>query len=182
MVVQLAIRLKQQKTETIHHLGIDISKYAVDTCRSLGLNAQNSTFSDLKQAQQRYDLIFMQHVLEHFEDPFQTLLDCYHLLNDDGLVLIMVPNSKYNRAVKKKSKHRFYAMDGVGAEHYVYFNYTNIHEVLQATGFEVIQKNYPIFINKYFSVEFFLNRVFRRLLSVFNSDQELLVIARKIKK
>jgi len=174
--------LEAAKNRNIQHLGIDISDYAVETCKSLGLNAQNVTFDDLKSRKQRYDLIFMQHVLEHFNDPFQTLNDCFELLNDKGLVVILVPNSTYNRAVKKNSAHRFYSINGVGAEHYVYFNYTNIQKVLKATGFEVVQKNYPVFTKKYFSVEFFLNRIFRRLLTFFNSDQELLVIAQKVKK
>lgn len=174
--------LEAARNRNIEHLGIDISKYAVETCKSLGLNAQVASFDNLLQVGKKYDLIFMQHVLEHFQDPFETLNDCYNLLEDEGVILILVPNSKYLRAEKKRSAHRFYSMKGVGAEHYVYFNYTNLQKVLQATGFEVIQKNYPVFITKYFSLEFFLNRVFRRLLTVFNSDQEILVIARKVKK
>jgi len=174
--------LEAAKNRNIQHLGIDISNYAIETCKKLGLNAQNLSLDDLKQNDYKYDLIFMQHVLEHFEDPYLTLKDCYDLLEDNGLIQILVPNSKYNRAVKYNSKHRFYSMNGVGPEHYVYFNYSNLKQLLNEAGFEVVQENYPIFTKRFFSFEFFLNRIFRRLLSVFNSDQEILVIARKIKK
>lgn len=174
--------LEAARNRKIKHLGIDISKYAIESCRSLGLNAENSSFEDLIQRNEKFDLIFMQHVLEHFEDPFLRLNECNTLLNESGLVLILVPNSKYKRAVKRREKHRFYSESGVGAEHFAYFNYENLTSVLNVCGFEVLQKNYPLFILNYSNPEFFANRIFRRSLSLFNSDQEILVIARKIKK
>jgi 2-polyprenyl-3-methyl-5-hydroxy-6-metoxy-1,4-benzoquinol methylase len=174
--------LQAAKNRNIDHLGIDISSYAIESCRDLGLNAENSSFDDLKQRNRKYDLIFMQHVLEHFEDPFLRLSECNDLLNDNGLVLILVPNSKYIRASKHREKHRFYSKSGVGAEHFAYFNYDNLTSVLRVCGFEVIQKNYPVFIKRFSTLEFFANRIFRRSLSFFNSDQEILVIARKTKK
>lgn len=174
--------LEAAKNRQIDHLGIDISSYAIDACRDLGLNARNASFDDLKSEQKKFELIFMQHVLEHFEDPFECLKDCNELLSDNGLVLILVPNSSYKRAVKLKEKHRFYSMEGVGAEHYGYFNYNTLKTVLNVSGFEVVQENYPLFMNRFFSVGFFLNRVFRKSLSIFRADQEILVIARKVKK
>jgi len=165
--------LEAAKNRNINHLGIDISNYAVEFCNKLGLNASVSTFDQLKEVGNKYDLIFMQHVLEHFENPFSTLLDCHNLLNDVGLLLILVPNSKYKRAVKYNSKHRFYSLNGVGSEHFSYFNYSNLRKVLQASGFKVVQENYPVFMARHNSFEFFVNRIFRRSLSFFNSDQEI---------
>ena len=172
--------LEAARNREIKHLGIDVSNYAVEYCNDIGLNASTLTFSDLKKKRKKYDLIFMQHVLEHFENPFKALNDCNELLNKNGLVLILVPNSGYKRAVKKRSNHRFYSIKGVGAEHYVYFNYQNMKLSLEATGFEVVQENYPLFTNNYDSLEFFLNRIFRRILSLFKHDQELFVIAQKV--
>lgn len=171
--------LEAAKNRDIKHLGVDISNYAVEYCNNRGLNASTLTFPELKKKKARYDLIFMQHVLEHFENPFKVLDDCNELLNENGLLLILVPNADYRRAVKKRANHRFYSIGGVGAEHYVYFNYQNLKNSLKATGFEVIQENYPLFTNKFDSPEFFLNRIFRRTLSLFHNDQELFVIAKK---
>lgn len=171
--------LEAAKKRSLKHLGIDISKFAVDYCNKIGLNASNSSPEELITAGDKFDLIFKQHVLEHFEDPFQILRDCNQLLNKDGIIVILVPNSNYKKAEKKRANHRFYSLSGVGSEHYVYFNYSNLTKVLEATGFKVVQKNYPIFTRKYFSPTFFLNRVFRRSLNSFNADQELLIIAQK---
>ena len=63
-----------------------------------------------------------------------------------------------------------------------YFNYSNLEAVIHVTGFKVEQTNYPIWIRKFDSPEIFLNRLFRKLLSVFKSDQEILLVARKISK
>lgn len=175
----LGYTLEAAKKRSINPLGIDISDYAIDYCNNIGLNAKKASFDELKETGQKYDLLFMQHVLEHFEDPFRVLKDSYDLLNEQGIIVILVPNSKYNRAVKFNAKHRFYGLKGVGSEHFVYFNYENLNLVLQTSGFEVVQENYPYFIKKFDTIEFFANRLFRRFLSVFNSDQELVIIARK---
>lgn len=171
--------LEAAQRRNIDHLGIDISKYAVQFCKNKGLNAENYSFDDLKEKSKQFDLIYMQHVLEHFEDPFETLRKCNNLLNPNGSIVILVPNSLYRPARKKKEKHRFYSKNGVGTEHYAYFNYSNLQKVLNATGYDVIQKNYPLFMNGILPFEFFMNRIFRRLLTVFNQDQELVIFAKK---
>ena len=56
----------------------------------MGLNANNSSPEELIASGQKFDLIFKQHVLEHFEDPFQILRDCNTLLNKDGIIVILV--------------------------------------------------------------------------------------------
>lgn len=171
--------LEAAQKRSIPHLGIDISKYAVDYCTNRGLTASNKTLEELIAENKKYDLIYMQHVLEHFENPFDVLQQCRTLLNDNGLVLILVPNSKYARAEKKRGKHRFYSINGVGTEHFVYFNYRTIKTVLESQNFKVVLQNYPVFTGRYFSIVFFLNRLFRRMTSWLNADQELLVIAQK---
>ncbi len=172
--------LEAAKKRNIGHLGIDISNYAVDFCNSLGLNASFTTLGKLKQDGQKFDLIFMQHVLEHFEDPFSTLKECHSLLNNKGRMVILVPNANYKRANKFRSKHRFYSMKGVGSEHFAYFSYANLPKVLEVSGFKTIQQNYPVFIDKYDSPKFFVNRFFRHSLAYINSDQELFVVAEKV--
>ncbi len=169
--------LEAARQRNIQHLGLDISNYAVDFCRSHGLNAETWSLAELAVEGLKFDMIFMQHVLEHFEDPFETLELCRQLLNPGGLVIIIVPNSEYSRADKKRGKHRFYSMGGVGSEHFVYFNYHSIEKVLNFSGFQVLQKNYPLFVAGNASPEFFLNRLFRSSLTCFKADQEIVVIA-----
>ncbi len=172
--------LQAAKNLDIDHLGTDVSEYAVNYCKKNGLNAEKLSIEEVVENGSRFDLIFMQHVLEHFPNPFETLKLCHKLLKKNGLILILVPNSDYKRAYKKREKHRFYSIEGVGKEHFVYFNYESISKVLAQANFEVIQKNYPVFSKNYDSFEFFLNRLFRRSLSYWGGDQEIFLIAKKM--
>jgi len=171
--------LEAAAQRNIAALGIDISDYAVNFCREKGYNAENKTLSDLRQLGMGFDLVFMQHVLEHFTDPFEILGICHELLNKDGLILILVPNSTFRPAGRLREKHRFYSKEGVGTEHFVYFDYDNLSRVLKTCGFEVVQKNYPLRVSSHDHPLFFLNRFFRRSMALIGQDQELLVVARK---
>jgi 2-polyprenyl-3-methyl-5-hydroxy-6-metoxy-1,4-benzoquinol methylase len=171
--------LEAAKLRKIDGFGIDISPFAVKYCREHRLNAENKTLEDLCSEGRQFDLICMQHVLEHFVNPFEVLGSCHKLLNKDGILLVMVPNSRFGPSVRKREKHFFYSMNGVGAEHFVYFDYFNLTHVLVSCRFDVVQKNYPVMIKGMNSPEFLLNRIGRRNLSLFNADQELLVVARK---
>lgn len=172
--------LQAAKNLNIHHLGIDVSDFAVNYCKENGLNAEKQIMEQVLNNGNCFDLIFMQHVLEHFPNPFETLSLCHQLLKKNGLILILVPNSDYKRAHKKRGKHRFYSLQGVGKEHFVYFNYKSISKVLAHTNFEVIQQNYPLFLKKHDTPAFFLNRFFRKNLSLWGGDQELFLIAKKV--
>lgn len=171
--------LEAAKHRNIRPLGIDISEYAVDFCLSCGLEAENKTLEQLRDENRHFDLIFMQHVLEHFQNPFQVISLCRDLLNPKGVLLIMVPNARYRNAVLKRGKHRFYSLSGVGSEHYAYFDYSSILKLVESQGLKVVQMNYPLQVKGNDSVEFFLNRFFRKSLSLFHADQELLVLAEK---
>lgn len=171
--------LEAARNKNIGHLGIDISQYAVEYCKKKGLNAKQLTLEDLQKKDERFQLIFMQHVLEHFPDPFHTLKRCHQLLEEDGLIIILVPNADYRNAAKKRANHRFYNKNGVGTEHYAYFQYPSLSRVLRKNHFRILQKNYPLFMRSSRSVFFFLNRLFRKSLSLFHLDQEILIIAQK---
>jgi 2-polyprenyl-3-methyl-5-hydroxy-6-metoxy-1,4-benzoquinol methylase len=169
--------LEAARIRNLNSLGIDISTYAVQYCRQRGLKAENKSLEELHAEGLRFDLVFMQHVLEHFKDPFRILSLCKSLLNQDGLLLILVPNSRFGKAVRQRGMHRFYSQKGVGTEHFVYFDYDSLSKVLESQNFKVLQLNYPFKVKGAFSLEFFLNRIFRRALSLFDADQELLVVA-----
>jgi 2-polyprenyl-3-methyl-5-hydroxy-6-metoxy-1,4-benzoquinol methylase len=171
--------LEAAKKRNMQHLGIDVSLYAVEFCRNLGLQAENKSLGDLLEADCLFDLIFMQHVLEHFTNPFEVLDSCRKLLNKNGILVILVPNSRFGPAVRNRGKHRFYSLPGVGSEHFVYFDYPSLTQVLKSCGFRILQQNYPVGINKPSSTEFFLNRIVRRSLSLFDADQEILVLAQR---
>lgn len=169
--------LEAAKLRGVDHLGIDVSSFAVEYCRKHGLNASNQTLEQLVDENQKYQLIYIQHVLEHFQDPFQVLRMVHKLLDAQGLLVILIPNSNYSRAKKLRASHKFYSKDGVGLEHYVYFNYQNLIRSLEQLNFITVQKNYPLRPLSRDSLGFYINRLGRLALSVFNLDQELVLVA-----
>lgn len=171
--------LEAASRKGLDHLGIDVSSFAVRYCQDRGLNASTETLQELVGKEEIFDLIFMQHVLEHFKDPFTILKQCNELLAPGGMVLILIPNSNYHSAKRQRNGHRFYSKKGVGIEHFVYFNYHNLSRVLASCGFKTVQSNYPFWVNDS-SLKFFLNRIGRRMLSTFNWDQELVILAEKV--
>ncbi|UKN02780.1 class I SAM-dependent methyltransferase [Paracrocinitomix mangrovi] len=64
------------------------------------------SLNQLEQAGNKYDLIWLDNVLEHVIDPQSLLKSCLNLTNDGGMLVIEVPNdfSKLQKALKESGK------------------------------------------------------------------------------
>lgn len=73
----------------------------------------------------RFELVTLMHVLEHLERPRQVLEQIREeLLNDEGLLLVEVPN--------------FYAHDSYELAHLSCFTEQSLAEMLKQAGFEAV--------------------------------------------
>ncbi|MBI2133704.1 class I SAM-dependent methyltransferase [Candidatus Woesearchaeota archaeon] len=73
-------------------LGVEISKYDSEYSRRfLGVSVITEDFLSAK-IKGRFDVIVMNHVLEHIENPRQILTKAKDLLADDGILFIGLPN------------------------------------------------------------------------------------------
>lgn len=79
--------------------GIDISEDAVNYAQSLNLPVEKieNISSFARSSSEKYDFILMSHVLEHLDK--QSIIDTLrviknHLLKDDGVLFISVPNAQ----------------------------------------------------------------------------------------
>ena len=74
----------------------------------------------------KYDVITMLHVLEHTSNPLSTLMRAKEILNDEGYVMVVVPNYKSvdtrikNLLSKLKLKSRPYKHLALGHHNYVF--------------------------------------------------------------
>ncbi len=66
--------------------------YARHAVEELGLDVANCTFSEFSHGPEAFDLITLFHVLEHLEFPVEELRRLAGYLQDDGLMVIEVPN------------------------------------------------------------------------------------------
>jgi 2-polyprenyl-3-methyl-5-hydroxy-6-metoxy-1,4-benzoquinol methylase len=121
-------------------LGLDFSKF--------GLSAHNPhlekymmsgdiyhNLKTLKAGRERFDLIWLDNVLEHVLDPLKLLVDCHDLTSDTGLLIVEVPNdfSKLQAELKKLKmiKKDFWV---TSPDHISYFNKEGLINICRKAG------------------------------------------------
>ncbi|UPY37440.1 class I SAM-dependent methyltransferase [Sediminicoccus sp. KRV36] len=82
---------------------------------------------DVKELQGRYDLISMIHALEHFLDPYQTLLALRGNLTPGGHVFIQIPDVSEN------------PFDLLIADHVSHFTPRSLARILGRAGYQVVR-------------------------------------------
>ena len=75
--------------------GIDLSHAYVEYGRSKGLDLYCSDSSSFAKTGQKFDIVVLNHVLEHFTDLERELGTITSLMKDDGILFVAVPGVKY---------------------------------------------------------------------------------------
>lgn len=75
--------------------GIDLSHTYVEFGKNKGLDLYCSDAASFARTGNKYDLVVLNHVLEHFTDLQGELQVIRELVNDDGYLFIAVPGLKY---------------------------------------------------------------------------------------
>ncbi|MFA6105029.1 MAG: class I SAM-dependent methyltransferase [Patescibacteria group bacterium] len=112
--------------------GIDLSDYAVKMAILKGIKASVGTVEDFK-AENKYDAVVMQDVVEHVRDPASLITKAGELLKAGGVLALTTPDSGSLWArVWGKRWHAF-----VPPQHLYYFSSENIKSFLEKRGFKV---------------------------------------------
>jgi len=108
--------------------------YAAHARETLGLSVEHGALHQVlpRQADQRFDLISMFHVLEHLVDPVETLRLFARKVSPQGLLLIEVPNATRFCA----PRYMFFRA------HTLYFTQASLHQTLRAGGWSVVAHNH----------------------------------------
>ena len=72
-------------------IGIEISKEAAGMAMKRGIQVYTEPFENIELSQ-KFDLIILNHTLEHLENPKKVLEKIYSILAKNGLLYIDVPN------------------------------------------------------------------------------------------
>jgi len=123
--------------------GTDLSKHVSETLPvKAGFRVHHGAIEDIKFAR-TYDVITMLHVLEHTTNPLSTLERAGEVLNDEGYVLVVVPNYRsLDTRVKDllsrfKLKSRAYKHLALGHHNYV-FSINSLKTLGRAAGLKVV--------------------------------------------
>ena len=164
-----------------------------------GLNVFAGKFENAEYDDDFFDIITMNHALEHLIEPLAQLKRVRKILKPGGMLVVRGPNlSKIESAVFGSLWHAYEL-----PRHMFHFNARSIRRLLMEAGFEVVKVKYTLYMNniilsmrcileskkapvrliKAFSIENRLLRVIfllpAFLLKIFGQSSEMLVYARK---
>ncbi|MEI0549021.1 class I SAM-dependent methyltransferase [Brachyspira intermedia] len=119
--------------------GCDVYGYELnDNAR---LYAKNKYNIDLKpnflESEDKYDIIMLSHVIEHFKNPSEILLKIKNMLKPNGYLYIEVPNSPMKDQCSYEMLMRY-----LSTEHIVNFNKDNLIKFIEKSGLNIIESNY----------------------------------------
>lgn len=115
--------------------GVEISPYAAEEARGLGLNVRTGVLEDSNYPDGAFDCVTMWDVLEHVPDPTKHMLEVRRVLSDSGMVVVGTPNLGHILFKTKRERWRHLKP----REHIYYFGKSSITSLLRKTGFEVVQ-------------------------------------------
>jgi 2-polyprenyl-3-methyl-5-hydroxy-6-metoxy-1,4-benzoquinol methylase len=123
--------------------GTDLSKHVSETLPvKAGFRVHHGTIEDI-QFEKTYDVITMLHMLEHTTNPISTLERAREILNDEGYLLVVVPNYRsFDTRVKDlssrfKLKSRPYKHLALGHHNYV-FSINSLKALGRAANLQVV--------------------------------------------
>ncbi len=155
---------KKGMKEEIRRLGINVEYASLDTDTTI-----EHDFHDLKEVQERFDVVCLFEVIEHLEleDGAQLLAGVREKLNDGGLLVLSVPNI-FNPG-------RFF-MD---ASHKTFYSYEEISGLIEMAGFETkhIYRSFNAPLHRYFLKVYLFGFLFR-FLSI-DYAKSIFVVAQK---
>jgi len=113
--------------------GVDVSDFAINYGeKELGIQGlMAGSFQDVLQEEQ-FDIIYLNHVLEHVADPSHFLASCKKYLKPKGWLVLEVPDIDSTEA-KKEGKGWMYIL----SEHLYYFNKVTLSKMVEKQGLKV---------------------------------------------
>lgn len=113
--------------------GVDFDSSAVENARSKGLKVHFGTLEAQNYPDNKFDVIFMSHLLEHIHDPLRLLKDGYRILKPGGQLILVTPNNE-------SLGHKFFKEAWRGLEvprHLYLFTLKTLQELSRKAGFKV---------------------------------------------
>lgn len=132
--------------------GLDFSSAGVESQNPDCLDAlQTGDLFELLQDEinrgERYDLVWLQNVLEHVLDPLQLLQSLRRLISPRGLAVITVPNDCSDiQLAALESGHIDREFWIAPPDHLSYFSYSSLNNVARETGWSCVEvlADFPI--------------------------------------
>lgn len=126
--------------------GIEISKFASNHAAQFG-NIHNGALDNFEGSE--FDVIIMNHVIEHLVDPVGALKKIRGLLKPSGIFIIGTPD--FDSAAARRYGSNFRLLHD--PTHISLFSSDSMHRCLRDLGFKIMQVEYPYFDTPWFTKE-----------------------------
>lgn len=73
--------------------GIDFDPNAVNNASKKGLNVKLGGLIEQNYPDKSYDAIVMSHLIEHVPDPINMIIECFRIMKDGSVLVLITPNS-----------------------------------------------------------------------------------------
>lgn len=134
--------------------GVDVSSTALKEARRYA-TVHRGELPDIQFDNSIFDVVIMNHVIEHLRDPMLYLRTCHDLLQPSGLFLVATPD--FDSGCARRFGLRYRLLHDKG--HISLFTAHSFPRALQDIGFTVQEILYPYFETRWFTQES-LNRLF----------------------
>jgi SAM-dependent methyltransferase len=114
-------------------LGVDIAINACKVAEEQGLKTFCGNLHDAKYASGYFDVIILNHSLEHMYDPLSLLRECGRILKNKGLLIVAVPN--FGCLESRLFGASWFQIDA--PRHLYHFTRDTLNKLLNAAGFQV---------------------------------------------
>lgn len=132
--------LKRGKERRWQCLGVEPSKQAARHAKGLGLDIENVFLNEMDFGKKRFDVIHLSEVLEHIPDPVNLCKKAYSLLDDKGIICVVVPNdyNPFQKVLRDKLGFNPYWL--APPHHINYFDFNSLENLLKKVGFKILER------------------------------------------
>ncbi len=174
--------------------GVDLSLWAKEYAKKqFGIEVRKGTLVEANFSGQQFDVVIMNDVIEHLENPSEVLTEIRRILKHDGILYLSTPdiNSFWSHLLGAR-------WWGINKYHLFYFSKRTLRELLSRAGFKILRhtgyprafsfnywtkrlKSYPVFI--WWPIDFItrIGNLGDRILKI-NLHDQIGVVAGKIKR
>jgi 2-polyprenyl-3-methyl-5-hydroxy-6-metoxy-1,4-benzoquinol methylase len=114
--------------------GVEVSTWASEFARQKGHDVVTGGLADANYDENCFDIVVMNHVLEHVPAPVEILEEVKRILKDDGLFIVGVPN--FGSYMSKLMKEKWFSL--MPDQHIWQFTHESLKNLLDKTGFEEV--------------------------------------------
>jgi len=128
--------------------GVDVSRPALEYC-SKHAKVYCGELPTLKLGEDMFDVVVMNHVIEHISEPLKYIAEIQRILKRGGCLIVETPN--FDSGCARRFGKKFRMLHDRG--HISLFTSFSLVKMLEDYGYEIIHVDYPFFDTIWFTPE-----------------------------